>query len=88
MPFECFLHLCVGPQGRAATLENAYEAKLMFTLHPSRAAEIITAVWATVGEWKVYFEHQSVLVDQIEKVASAFRHIDEVATQGLRRKLT
>lgn len=85
--FERFLHLGVGPQGRAATLDNAFEAREMFTLSPAKAAEAIASVWAKVREWKVYFESQGVPADQIDKVASAFRHIDEVCSAALRRKL-
>jgi serine/threonine-protein kinase HipA len=85
--FERFLHLGVGPQGRAATLDNAFAARDMFTLNPAKAAEIMATVWAKVREWKVFFENQGVPADQIERVATAFRHIDDVSSAPLRRKL-
>jgi hypothetical protein len=33
-----------------------------------------------VREWKVRFEEYEVPVDQIQKISSAFRHIDDVST--------
>lgn len=85
--FERQLHLGVGPEGRAATLDNAYAAREMFTLSPEKAAEAIATVWATVREWKVYFEQWGAAPEQIEKIAPAFRHIDDVSTAELRRAL-
>ena len=46
--FERQLHLGVGPQGRAATLDNAFAAREIFTLSQADAADAITAVWAKV----------------------------------------
>jgi serine/threonine-protein kinase HipA len=85
--FERQLHLGVGPEGRAATLDNAYAARELFTLTPTDAADVITAVWTAVREWKVYFESYGVPADQVDKIASAFRHIDAVASPKLRRLL-
>ena len=45
------------------------------------AAQSIARIWRTVREWKVRFEEYQVPADQIEKIAPAFRHIDDVATQ-------
>ena len=81
------MHLGVGPEGRAATLDNAYAARELFTLTPTDAADVITAVWTAVREWKVYFESYGVPADQVDKIASAFRHIDAVASPKLRRLL-
>jgi serine/threonine-protein kinase HipA len=79
------LHLGVGPDGRAATLDNAYGARELFTLSSTDAANVIATVWATVREWKVHFESYDVPADQIDKIASAFRHIEDVASPALRR---
>jgi serine/threonine-protein kinase HipA len=38
-----------------------------------------------VREWKVRFEEYQVPTDQMEKIASAFRHIDDVSTPALRK---
>ena len=79
------LHLGVGPEGRTATLDNAFAGREMFTLSAEAAAESIARVWAIVREWKVYFEEYQVPAEQIEKIAPAFRHLDELATPVLRK---
>lgn len=81
------LHLGVGPQGRIATLDNAFAGREMFTLSADAAAESIARVWSVVREWKVYFEQYQVPADQIEKIAPAFRHLDDLATVALRKLL-
>jgi serine/threonine-protein kinase HipA len=79
------LHLGVGPQGRSATLDNAFGGREMFTLSADAAAESIAKIWRIVREWRVYFEEYQVPADQIEKIAPAFRHIDELSTPALRK---
>jgi len=81
------LHLGVGPQGRVATLDNAFAGREMFTLSADAAAESIAKIWKIVREWKVYFEEFEVPAHQIESIAPAFRHIDELATRALRQLL-
>ena len=49
------------------------------------AAERIARIWKVLREWKVYFEAYQVPADQIEKIAPAFRHIDDLATPALRK---
>jgi serine/threonine-protein kinase HipA len=85
--FERRLHLGVGPHGRAATLDNAYAARELFTLSSNDAAMVIIKVWETVREWKVHFEKYEVPADQIQKVAPAFRHLDDISSAELRRVL-
>ena len=79
------LHLGVGPEGRAATLDNAFAGREMFTLSAEAAAESIARIWKVLREWKVYLEEYQVPAEQIEKIAPAFRHIDELATPALRK---
>jgi serine/threonine-protein kinase HipA len=81
------LHLGVGPEGRAATLDNAFAGREMFTLSADSAAKSISRVWMTVREWRQRFEEYDVPFAQIEKIAPAFRHIDEISTHALRRLL-
>lgn len=85
--FERQLHLGVGPQGRAATLDNAFAAREMFTLSQADAADAIATIWTRVREWRVYFEGYGATAEQIDRVAPAFRHIDDVSTPELRRLL-
>jgi serine/threonine-protein kinase HipA len=79
------LHLRVGPEGRNATLDNAFAGRETFTLSKESAAQSIARVWKAVCEWKVFFEEYNVPTDQIEKIAPAFRHINEVSTSALRK---
>ena len=72
------LHLGIGAQGRLATLDNALSAYARFGLTRVRAEEIIDRVWRVVRQWRMYFEGFGVPGRQIEKIASAFRHIDEI----------
>lgn len=84
---ERFLHLGVGPQGRLATLDNALESHEMFTLSRASACEMIADIWRTVREWRVYFESFGVPETEVEKIAPAFRHLDDISTPELRRQL-
>lgn len=84
---ERYLHLGVGPQGRLATLDNALAAHARFTLSQARACELISQVWAVLREWRVYFDQYGVPEQQIDKVATAFRHIDHVSSAELRKLL-
>ena len=79
------LHLGVGPEGRVATLDNAFAGREMFTLSAEAAGESIAKIWKVVREWKVFFEEYGVPSDQIEKISPAFRHIDELSTASLRK---
>ena len=79
------LHLGVGPQGRIATLDNAFAGREMFTLSADTAAESIAKIWKILREWKVYFEEYQVPSHQIERIAPAFRHIDDLSTRSLRQ---
>ena len=84
---ERFLHLGIGPQGRLATLDNALGSHAMFTLSRASACEMIADLWRVVREWRVHFETFGVPTPEIEKIAPAFRHLDDVSTPELRRQL-
>src|ERR1700681_535733 len=79
------LHLGVGPKGRIATIDNAFAGRETFTLSTEVAAQSIARIWRTVREWKMHFEEYQVPPDQMEKIAPAFRHIDDVSTPALRK---
>jgi serine/threonine-protein kinase HipA len=81
------LHLGVGPEGRTATLDNAFAGREIFTLSGESAAESIAKIWRTVREWKAHFDDYQVPAEQIKKIAPAFRHIDAVSTPELRKRL-
>jgi serine/threonine-protein kinase HipA len=82
---ERFLHLGLGPQGRLATLDNALDSHEMFTLSRATACAMIAGIWHVVREWQVYFESFGVTASEIDKIAPAFRHIDDVSTPDLRK---
>src|SRR5713101_6629891 len=79
------LHLGVGPGGRIATLDNAFTGREVFTLSAEDAARSIAKIWRILREWKVYFEEYQVPSHQIERIAPAFRHIDDLSTRSLRK---
>lgn len=84
---ERFLHLGIGPHGRLAHLDNAYAAKEQFGLLGTNALGIISRVWNIIREWKMYFEKFGVHPEQIERIAPAFRHINDVSSNELRKQL-
>lgn len=84
---ERFLHLGIGKNGRLATLDNALSWHERFTLSQAAAAQSIADVWRVVREWQVYFEEFGVDAAEIDAIAPAFRHIDQVSTPELRRQL-
>jgi serine/threonine-protein kinase HipA len=84
---ERFLHLGVGKNGRQATLDNALSWHAKFTLSQRAASQFIADVWRVVREWRVYFEELGVDAVEIDKVAPAFRHIDDISTPELRKLL-
>lgn len=84
---ERYLHLGVGPQGRLATLDNALGACELFSLSKATACEMISDIWRTVREWRVYFESFEVPDNEIDRIAPAMRHIDHVSTPAIRKML-
>ena len=84
---ERFLHLGVGPQGRLATLDNALAAHEKFTLSRAAACQLMNDVWRVVRQWRVYFDESGVPAPEQDKIAPAFRHIDDISTPALRKLL-
>jgi serine/threonine-protein kinase HipA len=74
-------------RGRLATLDNALTQCDTFELSPQAACEVVSEVWQVVHNWRQYFEASGVEGDDIEKVASAFRSIDDIASEELRSTL-
>lgn len=84
---ERYLHLSVGEHGRLATLDNALSWHEKFTLSRRAACQLIADIWRVVREWRVCFDDFGVDVAQMDKAASAFRHIDDISTAELRKLL-
>ena len=72
------LHLGVGDQGRFANLNNALSGYARFGLSLPEVSDIIDRVWSVTRQWKTCFEDWGVPGLEMEKVSSAFRHIDHV----------
>lgn len=72
------LHLSVGPQGRAARLDNAIAGAGRFGLLPAAANAIVDRVVTAVRAWRQVFEHLEVPVRDCERVKSAFRQPRDV----------
>lgn len=84
---ERMLHLGVGPSGRQATLDNALASCDMFTLSKAAACQLIGDIWRVVRQWRIYFDEFGVPALQQDKIATAFRHIDDISTTELRRQI-
>lgn len=84
---ERFLHLGVGTQGRLATLDNALTEHRAFDLSEQAAVEIISDVWQVVRNWRPHFMASGVEGKDLAAIASAFRNIDEIASNDIRRML-
>lgn len=80
-----YLHLGVGPDGRISTVDNALAGAGQFSINPARAGQLVAEVWAVVREWKEAFDEFGVSSQDIEKVAPAFRHIDDISSVEARK---
>lgn len=84
---ERMLHLAVGPQGRAARLDNALAGAGRFGLLPPAAARIIDRVVGVVRGWRNIFEGLGVPVRECDRVASAFRRAAHIGMRDVDRQL-
>lgn len=75
---ERVLHLSVGPQGRLATLDNAFASAARFGLGASAAAQVIDRVVRVVRNWRTTFDRLQVPDRLCEQLASAFRRPAEI----------
>jgi hypothetical protein len=83
-----YLHLALGSSARHAALDSALSACSDFGLSQARACELVSALWNVLRGWRPCFEQLRVLRRDIAAVAPAFRHIDDIATRELRRKIS
>lgn len=82
---ERFLHLGVGPRGRAATLDNALEGAGQFGLQRRAAARLIEALVAGVRPWRERFDALGVSAQDSNAVASAFRRASDIGMRAVER---
>ncbi|MDR5855715.1 HipA domain-containing protein [Caballeronia sp. LZ062] len=82
---ERYLHLKLGGEGRLATLDNAVSRCDAFGLDEYEAYMLIGSVWEVVEHWRNYFGADGVKEGDMDYIASAIRHIDNISTEELRR---
>ena len=63
------------------------QSKTAFQAEIDAACELIDEVWRVVRQWRVYLTEAGVPAAEQDKIASAFRHIDDVSTAALRKLL-
>lgn len=81
--YERRLHLEVGDQGKLATLDNALSQFAAFTPARADALAIIRRIWGEVRQWKTVFEQHGAETKLVAQVASAFRELEDIATNSL-----
>ena len=84
---ERFLQLEVGSQGKRATLDNAMSGFSAFTPERPQAISIVRRVWGQVRQWKTHFEKDGASFRLIERLAPAFRNLDDICSPALRAEI-
>jgi serine/threonine-protein kinase HipA len=84
---ERMLHLAVGPRGRLATLDNAFEGAGRFGLASADAAKIIDRIARVLRGWRMSFERLGVPEGLCDVVATAFRRPGDVGLDVVERRL-
>ena len=82
-----FQSIGVGEQGKLSTLDNALSQCQRFRIQPKKACILMNEVWTVVRQWKLYFEEFGVSHKAIDQAAFAMRHLDDVASPELKRKI-
>jgi serine/threonine-protein kinase HipA len=81
------LHLALGPQGRAARLDNAMQGAGAFGLLPAVAASIVERIVRVTREWRGHFESWDVPAAQCDRVAPAFRRAADIGMRDVEKHL-
>ena len=81
------LHLHIGAEGKAATLDNALSHFSAFFSDRAAAIAVICRVWGEVRQWKMVFESFGAPGLLIDQMVSAFRPLEEIASPGLVKEL-
>ncbi|MEO8061641.1 MAG: HipA domain-containing protein [Pseudomonadota bacterium] len=84
---ERMLHLAVGPRGRLATLDNAFEGAGRFGLSSPDAARIIDRIARVLRAWRTSFERLRVPGGLCDQVTTAFRRPEDVGLDVVERHL-
>ena len=81
------LHLGVGTQGKAATLDNAMTQHEAFALDRQQALAVLGQVWGGARQWITVFEQAGVAGELIDRVHTAFRKLEDIASPELAREI-
>ena len=81
--YERLLHLGVGAQGKAATLDNAMTQHEAFALDRQQALQVLGEVWGGTRQWMTVFEAAGATGELIDKVQTAFRKLEDIASPDL-----
>ncbi|MES2509002.1 MAG: HipA domain-containing protein [Pseudomonadota bacterium] len=81
--FERLLHLGVGTQGKAATLDNAMTQHEAFALDRQQALTVLGEVWGGTRQWMTVFEQAGAQGELIDRVQTAFRKLEDIASPEL-----
>ncbi|MDO9405291.1 MAG: HipA domain-containing protein [Polaromonas sp.] len=81
--FERLLHLGVGAQGKAATLDNAMTQHEAFALDRQQALTVLNEVWGGARQWMTIFEKHGAPGVLVDKVHTAFRKLEDIASADL-----
>ena len=81
--YERLLHLGVGTQGKAATLDNAMTQHEAFALDRQQALQVLGEVWGGTRQWMTVFESAGAAGELIDKVKTAFRKLEDIASPDL-----
>ena len=84
---ERMLHLAVGPRGRLATLDNAFEGASRFGLSSPDAARIIDRIARVSRAWRTSFQRLGVPDGLCDQMATAFRRPNDVGLEVVERHL-
>lgn len=84
---ERLLHLGVGTQGKAATLDNAMTQHEAFSLDRRQAVEVLGQVWGGARQWITVFEACGAAGELIDKVHTAFRKLEDIASPELVKEI-
>lgn len=82
-----FLHLQVGAQGKAATLDNAMTHYAAFFGRRDKAMAVLRRVWSEVRQWKNVFEAHGATGLLIDQMTPALRTLEEIASPALVKEI-
>lgn len=80
-----FLNLGVGPQGRAARLDNALAGAGAFGIHRRAAARVIEELVSRTRTWRNTFDECGVSERDCEAIGNAFRRAQDIGIREVER---